>query len=376
MAEKAKIAESKKPDNNLRAALISLGSVSSRWTYEAMKRYFGHVDNLNIKKIQISFGSKVPQVLYEGKPIGPYDCIYSKGSFRYSDVLGALRNILQDSAYMPISSRAFAVGHDKVLSQIEMQRLKVPMPVTYLTSSAKAAKEILEKINYPIIMKLPKGTQGKGVMVAESYASASSMLDTLDALRQPFLIQEYVDTDGEDIRAIVVGDKVIASMKRVAQSNEARANVHAGGSVQPIMLDTNTQKIAVAAAKAIGAEICGVDILQSIKGPVVIEVNLSPGLQGVTKASNLDVADKIASYLFKRTVSRQQESRSKSAKDLLENLESEEKDQCFKEIITNLDMRNNKILLPELFTRITKFNEEEEVVVTIEKGMIVIKKLL
>ncbi|MFP4424598.1 MAG: RimK family alpha-L-glutamate ligase [Candidatus Woesearchaeota archaeon] len=358
----------------MRAALISLGSVSSRWTHNAMNKYFDHVDHLNIKKIQISLGTKTPTVLYEGKPVEQYDCIYAKGSFRYSDVLGALRNIYRDSAYMPISSTAFAVGHDKVLSQIEMQRYSIPMPVTYLSSSVKAAKEILEQITYPIIMKLPKGTQGKGVMFAESYASASSLLDTLTALRQPFLIQEFVDTSGEDIRAIVVGDKVVAAMRRVAKENESRANVHAGGTTQPCILDTNTQKIAVNAAKAIGAEICGVDILESAKGPVVIEVNLSPGLQGVTNCTNVDVSDHIAKYLYERTKQKIEGSKKQQADHILQDAGISEPE-TGKEIITNLDLRNNKILLPELYTKITHFNEEDEVIISVKKGHLEIKGL-
>ncbi|MGM5488880.1 MAG: ATP-grasp domain-containing protein [Nanobdellota archaeon] len=358
----------------MKAAIISLGSTSSKWTHTAMNKYFDKVDHLNIKKIQISLGSSTSQVLYEGKPIEAYDCMYAKGSFRYSDVLGALRNIYQDSVYMPISSTAFAVGHDKVLSQIEMQRYKIPMPVTYLSSSVKAAKEILEQINYPIIMKLPRGTQGKGVMFAESYASASSLLDTLTALRQPFLIQEFVDTGGEDLRAIVVGDKVVASMRRVAKENESRANVHAGGSTQPCTLDTHTQKIAVNAAKAIGAEICGVDILEGVKGPMVIEVNLSPGLQGVTNCTGVDVSDYIAKYLYKRTKEKIDGSKKQQATEILQDAGISEPESG-KEIITNLDLRNNKILLPELYTKITHFNEDDEVVISVKKGHLEIKSL-
>ena len=357
-----------------RAAIISLGSLSSRWTFEAMKKYFSHVDSFNIKNIEIDLGSKQPRIICDDQPMVQYDCIYSKGSFRYADVLGAIKTTMEDTTYMPVTSMAFRIGHDKVLSHIAMQNHKVPMPITYLSSSVKAAKNILKKINYPIIMKLPSGTQGKGVMFAESYESASSFLDTLEALKQPFLIQEYVETDGQDIRAIVVGDKVVAAMKRIAKSDEKRANVHAGGSAEPVVLDTHTRNIAVEAARAIGAEICGVDILETIKGPVVIEVNLSPGLQGITKATKVDVADKIAKYLFKRTSEQCDQGRTEDTSKLMDNLGISQAGEEPKEIITNLDFRGDKILLPELITHVTKFTESKEVVFKVSEGKLVIEK--
>lgn len=361
-------------EKTLKAALISLGSKSSKWTYEAMKKYFAHVDHINIKKIQINLGDK-SEILYEGKPLEEYDCIYAKGSFRYADVLGAIRNKMDKKCYMPISAKAFSIGHDKVLSQIQMQKNNVPMPTTYLSSSAKAAKEILKKINYPIIMKLPKGTQGKGVMVADSYASASSMLDTLEALRQPFLIQEFVDTNGEDMRAFVVGNKVIASYKRIASEGESRANIHAGASAVPMELDSEAKKIAIESAKSIGADICAVDMLEGIKSPVVLEVNLSPGLQGITNTTGIDVADLIAKFLHEKSVERKAEKSEETAQDIINNVSVEQiNDDDIKEIISNLDLRANKILLPELITKMTRFNETDEVVLKVRKGKLTIEK--
>ncbi|MCB9362699.1 RimK family alpha-L-glutamate ligase [Candidatus Woesearchaeota archaeon] len=361
-------------DKKYRAALISLGSTSSKWTYEAMKEYFEHVDNINIKDIEINVGSANGEIICEGEPLSSYDCIYAKGSFRYGDVLSALATIIGDKAYMPVSASAFAVGHDKVLSHIAMQQHKIPTPITYLSSSVSAAKTILKKINYPIIMKLPRGTQGKGVMVAESYASASSMLDTLEALRQPFLIQEFVDTNGEDLRVIVIGNRVVASMKRKAKEGEQRANVHQGGTVQAFQIDTHMEKVAVETAKAIGAEICAVDILESIKGPVVLEANLSPGLQGIEKATNAKVADKIAKYLFMRTDEKMSRTKEVETKGLMDNIGIKKAGDKAQELISNLDFRNNKILLPEIITKITKFNETDEMIIKAEEGKLTIKK--
>ena len=355
----------------MKAALISLESTSSKWTLKAMQKYFEEVDSLNLKNIEINLGAKA-SVLYDGKPIKDYDCIFAKGSFRYNTILRSVTAMLHDKCYMPIREDAFTIVHDKLLTQLIMEQKNIPMPKTYLASTPDAAKKILEKINYPIIMKFPEGTQGKGVMFADSYASASSMLDALTALKQPFLIQEYIETGSTDIRAIVIGNKVVASMKRKAVDGEKRANIHAGGLGEACTLDTYTKKIAVKAAETVGAEICAVDILEGAKGPVIIELNISPGLQGITKATNIDVADKIARYLFDQTKQKVESKKTIGAKEILDEISSPNGGS--KEIFTNLDFRSNRVLLPEVATQISKFTEKDEVVLKIEEGKIVIMK--
>jgi ribosomal protein S6--L-glutamate ligase len=283
----------------MKAAIISLGSVSSQWVANAMKQEFDEVDELDLRKIEITLGSGT-KIRYDDGPMEKYDCIYTKGSFRYSSLLRAITSVLQPDTYLPARDHTFTIVHNKLLGHIVLQEASIPMPLTYLTSTAEATRKLLASVNYPIVMKLPEGTQGKGVMFAESYSSASSLFDALQSLRQPFIIQEYVETNGRDIRAIVVGDRVAASMQRIAVQGEKRANIHAGAIGEPIDLDPATESIAVKAAKAVGAEICGVDMLIGRKGPLVIEINVSPGLQGITKATGLDVAAMIAKHLYKR----------------------------------------------------------------------------
>ena len=174
----------------MKAAVISLGSKSSIWTIEAMKKYFKEVDNLNLKDIEINFSGKKSAVLYLGKPIEKYDCILAKGSFRYAPLLRSLTNLLRKETYLPISGSAFSIGHDKLLTQLSLQKHKIPLTRTYLAATTLAAKQILERVNYPIIMKFPQGTQGKGVLFADSFPSSSSMLEALTSLNPPFLIQE------------------------------------------------------------------------------------------------------------------------------------------------------------------------------------------
>src|SRR3989338_8386209 len=357
----------------MKAALISLGSRSSQMTLEAMKPHFEQVDAISLKQIEVSLGDKGKRrVLYEGNPLPEYDCIYAKGSFRYAQLLRSITEILREASFMPIAPEAFTVGHDKILTHLALQQYNIPMPATYLISSAKAGKKLLTEVHYPLIMKFPHGTQGIGVMVADSYGSASSMLDALIALRQPFLIQEYIDTGGGDVGAFVVGSEVVASVKRIASRGEVRANVHAGGVGKPYSLDTHQKRVAIDSAKALGAEICAVDMLEGPKGPLVIESNVSPGLQGITATTNIDIAEKIAAYLAKRAQQFQNKLTGQQTLEIVEGLGSE---QYAQQIIVHPNFRADRILLPKIVTDITHFTETDELVLKIEKGRITIEKL-
>jgi len=356
------------------SALFSQQSKSSLWLAEAMAKYFGSVDHYDIRKVEVSLSSKGTEVIYEGKAVPEYDCLHVKGSFRFVDVLRTISQQFEGKCYNPINPEAYTIGHDKLLTHLKLQTFNIPMPTTYLSPSTVAGRKILEKINYPIVMKFPKGTQGKGVMFADSYAAASSMLDALETLRQPFLIQEYVDTDGSDIRAIVIGDKVAASMKRHAVEREIRANIHAGGKGEPVILDSHTRRIAIETAKAVGAEICAVDMLDGLKGALVIEVNLSPGLQGITACTGIDVADRIARFLFERTHQYKTSSSRDSTKKMMDGLTQIPKDQV-QEIITNLDLRGNRILLPDIVQKVAEFEAHSEVILKVQAGKVSVERL-
>ncbi len=352
-----------------KAAVISLQSKSSKWTVKALKNYIRDVDDLNLKDIEVTLHEKEVKILHKGKPLEEYDVIYAKGSFRYAPILRAITSIASKDSYIPMKGYTFTVAHDKLLTQLELQKHNIPMPKTYLSSTPDAAKKILENINYPIIMKFPQGTQGKGVMFAESFAAASSMLDALTALKQPFLIQEYVETGGIDIRAIVVGDKVVAAMERQAETGEKRANIHAGGKGKAHKIDPIARKIAIDAAKAIGADICAVDILEGIKGPVVIEVNISPGLQEITKVTKVNCADKIARFLHRKAREFVVAKKKIGAEEIMQEVGPGRK-----EFISSLDFRGHKILLPEVVTKGTEFTEKDQFVIKIDKGKLVIEK--
>ena len=360
---------------NLKAAIISLGSESSELTGESMKKYFSQVDELDIRKIEVNISGRAAEILYDGNPIDDYDCVYVKGSFRYAQLLQTLTSLLEKKCYMPISADAFTIAHDKLLTHLELQKHNIPMPKTYVSSTIQAAKNILKRINYPIMMKFPHGTGGKGVMFADSYASASSLLDALATLRQPFIIQEYVETGGTDIRAIVIGNRVAASMKRKASLMEARANFHAGGTGEPVELDTLTKKLAVDVAKAIRSEICAVDILQSARGPLVIEANISPGLQLISLTTKIDVADIIAKYLYERTIELKAKKKEIDAVKIMKGIDEKKAWGEKRKIITTLDFKGNRIVLPELVTKNAGFEPDDNYEIDIEPDKVSIKKL-
>ena len=357
----------------MKAAVMSLGSKSSLMIIKAMETYFDSVDNIDLRDVEVNIGSGKMNVLYEGKQLPQYSCIYARGSFRYSPLLRAITRILYRNSYMPIKPETFTIGHDKLLTHLALQHFSTPMPATYLASSTRAAKKVLNEVTYPIVLKFPHGTGGKGVMFAESFAAASSMLDALIALKQPFLIQEYIETGGVDVRAFIVGNEVIASMKRKAVRGEMRANIHAGGTGEACVLDQRTKRIAIDTAASIGADICAVDMLESPKGPLVIEANLSPGLQGITKATGINVADKIAKFLFEKSEIFSARDRDEATTKIFEDLGLN--GEMAQQIITNLDFRGSRILLPKIVTDIAKLNDKDEVVLKVEKGKLVIEKV-
>ncbi|MFB6196819.1 MAG: RimK family alpha-L-glutamate ligase, partial [Halobacteriaceae archaeon] len=177
---------------------------------------------------------------------------------------------------------------------------------------------------------------------------------------------------GADIRAIVVGDEVVAAMKRTAEGNDVRANLHGGGEGEKIDLGTHARNLAVKVSKAIGAEIAGVDLLESHKGPMIIEANASPGLQGITKVSGVDVADKIAQYLYQRTREIRDREKERMQDEILNEIDrSEDVPQSF---ITDLDFRGARILLPEIVTDVTDFTDTDEFEIDMEEGCVTIEK--
>jgi len=286
----------------MKIGIISLCGRSSLELAKECKRYFDSVGILDLRNFIVDLSDGKINVQYSGEELEEYDCLYIRGSYKYSLLQRSITRALNKNTYMPIEPQAFTIGHDKLLTLLELQKNKLAVPKTYYAGTTKAAKEIIKKVNYPIIVKLQEGTHGKGVMIAETIKSAKTLLDLLEGFKKPYIIQEFVPTKGtSDIRAIVCDNKILASYKRVAAEDEIRTNIHSGGKREKHELTKEEAKLAIASAKIIGCGICGVDILNA-KNPSVIEINLSPCLYSVEEISGVNVLKKIAQSLYNQTI--------------------------------------------------------------------------
>ncbi|MCD4666627.1 RimK family alpha-L-glutamate ligase [archaeon] len=355
----------------MKLAIISLKSKTSELIAKEATKYFSQVDFLNLKEIEVNVSTNKQEVFHQGEPLEKYDCIYCRGSYKYALLLRSITQTLNKETYMPLSPESFTVGHDKFLTLVALLNNKICIPKTYLAPNPKSAKKIIEQVHFPAIIKTQSGTHGKGVMVADSLESAKTILDALEIFKQPYTIQEYIDTNATDVRVLVLGDKVLGSMKRKAAKQDIRANIHAGGKGLPYIIDYDTAKMCIKASKAVGAEICAIDILEG-KENYVIEANISPGLQGISETTKENLYKQVAEYLYKRTKEFKDSKDSKQYKDVLSNLNIEKDGQ--KEILTNLDIKLGKIRIPEVVNKIAKFDEDEEIIIVATKGCIKIKK--
>ncbi|HLD14954.1 MAG TPA: RimK family alpha-L-glutamate ligase [Candidatus Nanoarchaeia archaeon] len=357
----------------MKFGIISLEGDSSRNVLAEAGKLFDRADSFDIRKLELHASNDGLQVLYQGKHLEKYDCVYIRGSYKYALLQRAITRALSHDTYLPLAPKAFTLGHDKLLTLLELQRNGVHIPKTYFAATTALAKQILKEVQYPIIMKIPSGTQGKGVMMADSANAAQSMLDALEVFKQPYIIQEFVDTDATDLRVIVAGDEVIAAMKRVGSKEDFRANIHLGAKGEKHNVDSDVERAAVKAARAIGAEICAVDLLEGNKTSV-IEVNLSPGLKGIAAATGENIAAKVAKFLHSRTLQFKKEIGGTGFKEMMKNIGVSESKKDVQEIIGPLNVKAGIIKLPKVVTDISKFHTDEDVLILASKGKVEIKK--
>ncbi|NPE27006.1 RimK family alpha-L-glutamate ligase [Methanococcoides sp. SA1] len=286
----------------MKAAVISLGGRSSKAVAEACRKYFEVVDELNLKDFEVCLSDEGINVAYLEKNLDRYDCVYIRGSYKYALLQRSISRALQGEVYMPIRPRAFTLGHDKYMSLLELQKNGVSIPKTHYAATTNIAIRILrDEVDYPVILKVQEGTHGKGVMVAESFKSAKTILDILSEYKRPYVIQEFVETAGtSDIRVIVGGGKVLGAYRRVAALGEFRTNIHMGGKRECHDLTEKQKELAIKSAESLRAYVCGVDILNSTN-PSVIEINLSPALAGLDEICRVDLLDEVAKVLCGKT---------------------------------------------------------------------------
>ena len=241
--------------------------------------------------------------MFQGKTeISGYDVVLPRIGASITDYGVAVLTHFERAGVPSVNgAAAILASRDKLRALQRLSENNVGIPRTALARDPKNIRGAIEAVGgTPVIIKLLQGTQGVGVMIADTPLAVESTLDTLFRLGQNIILQEFIaESRGQDIRALVVGGKLVAAMKRLARADEFRANLHRGGASEPVSLSPEFERAAIDAARVIGLDVAGVDLLPSKEGPRVIEVNSSPGLRGIERASQLDLASLIVSHAEK-----------------------------------------------------------------------------
>ncbi|WP_020146455.1 30S ribosomal protein S6--L-glutamate ligase [Thioalkalivibrio sp. ALJ15] len=243
-----------------------------------------------------------PQIHYKGDVLDQFNAVIPRiGASITFYGSAVLRQFEMMSVYPLNESVAISRSRDKLRSLQLLSRRGIGLPVTGFAHSPDDIDDLLATVGgAPAVIKLLEGTQGLGVVLAETNQAAESVIQAFMGLKQHILVQEYIkEAKGSDIRCLVIGDKVVASMKRQAKEGEFRSNLHRGGSASLCRITPEERATAVRAAKVMGLNVCGVDLLRSNHGAVVMEVNSSPGLEGIENASGKDVAGMIIDFIEK-----------------------------------------------------------------------------
>lgn len=284
-------------------AILSNGNANystKRLVEEAEKR--GHtVKVIKYKNCYMSLDDKHPNVFYHGKKLTKFDAIIpriSNSMTRYGTAI--VRQFEMQGTWTASSSIAITRARDKLRAAQIMTKNGVDTPKTLVSRNTTDIDDLLEQVDLPVIIKLATSTHGNGVVLAETKKAAKSTLQAFYLYNEDgtnILIQEYIkESSGTDIRAFVVGSQVVASMKRQSLDDDFRSNLHKGGEGTPVKLTPEEKRVAVKAAKAMGLHIAGVDLMRSDRGPLVLEVNASPGF-GIEKVTGRNIAEKIIEYV-------------------------------------------------------------------------------
>jgi ribosomal protein S6--L-glutamate ligase len=261
----------------------------------------GHkVRVLNTLRFAIDLSRAEPDLQYRGKPLSDYDAVLPRiGATVTYFGTAVVRQFEQMDVYTPNTANGIANARDKLRATQILSRHDIGIPATTFIRDRDDVMPAIDRVGgAPVVIKLLEGTQGIGVILAPDKTVAGAVIETLHSTRQNVLIQRFVaESRGRDLRALVVGDRVVAAMRRKAAGEEFRSNVHRGGSTEPVELDPDTARTAVQAAQIMGLRVAGVDMLESEEGPLVMEVNSSPGLEGIETATNLDIAGAIIDYV-------------------------------------------------------------------------------
>ncbi|WP_339897175.1 30S ribosomal protein S6--L-glutamate ligase [uncultured Gilvimarinus sp.] len=255
---------------------------------------------IDILKCYMDITPSKPAIWYRGQELEGFDAVIPRiGASVTHYGLAVIRQFEMMGVYCLTESVALGRSRDKLRALQLLSRKGLGMPRTSFAHNVHNTKELIQLVGgAPLVVKLCEGTQGRGVVLAETAKAAESVIEAFRELRAEFLVQEFIkEAGGSDIRCLVIGNKIIASMQRTAPDGEFRSNLHRGGSAQLVKLRPNERTTAIKAAQTMGLKVAGVDILRSSRGPLIMEVNSSPGLEGIEGATGKDVANEIIKYI-------------------------------------------------------------------------------
>ena len=269
----------------------------------AAARERGHqIDAINHIRCTIDIASHRPKIHYQGRVLEGYEAVIPRiGASVTFFGAAVVRQFEMMRVYCLNESVAISRSRDKLRSLQLLSRKGIGLPVTVFAHRTSNPEDIVRLAGGPpVVIKLLEGTQGIGVVLGETEKAAESIIQAFGGVQTNILVQEYIaEAKGEDLRCLVIGERVVASMKRQGREGDFRSNLHRGGAAKPVKITPQERTTAIAAARAMGLNVCGVDMLRSNHGPVVIEVNSSPGLEGVESATGVDVAGKIVEFIEK-----------------------------------------------------------------------------
>jgi len=286
----------------LKIAILSMSprAYSTRRLREAALQRGHHPRVLGTLRFAISLEKQEPELYFRGRRLSHYDAVIPRigASITYFGT-AVVRQFEQMGVFCINTARGIAASRDKLRSMQILSRHDIGMPPTSFVRDRKDVLAAVERVGgAPVIIKVLEGTQGVGVILAETEDVAGAIIETLQSARQNVLVQKFVsESKGRDVRAFVVGERVVAAMRRVAQGQEFRSNVHRGGRTEAVDLEKAYERTAIRAAQIMGLRVAGVDMLEGADGPQVMEINSSPGLQGIEAATGVDVAGAVIDYV-------------------------------------------------------------------------------
>ncbi|MAT65746.1 MAG: 30S ribosomal protein S6--L-glutamate ligase [Gammaproteobacteria bacterium] len=275
---------------------------STRRLVEAAKERGHEVRVIDTLRCYMNIASHKPEVHYKGENLSGFDAVIPRIGASITFYGTAVLRQFEMMGTFPVNeSVAITRARDKLRSLQLLSRRGIGLPITGFAHSPDDVEDLIKMVGgAPLVIKLLEGTQGIGVVLAETRQAAESVIEAFMGLRTNIMVQEYIgEARGSDIRCFVIGDKVVAAMKRQAKEGEFRSNLHRGGSATLIKITPEERSTAVRAAKIMGLNVAGVDILRSNHGPVVMEVNSSPGLEGIECATGKDIAGMIIQFIEK-----------------------------------------------------------------------------